>query len=88
MITLRFREDGSAYIHQDCKCQGISAGNTGGGETSFDLPKDFYRTMQAEDIAEQCWGSCYAEILKRGTLAAFLSKAKQKQGVLLDFSKS
>ena len=86
IITLRFRGDGSAYIHQDCRCQGSSAGSTGGGEVSFDLPKDFYLTMQAEDIAEKCWGSCYAEILRRGTLAAFIAKAGQKQGFLLDYT--
>ena len=85
-ITLRFRADGSAYIHQDCRCQGSSAGSIGGGENSFDLPADFYRTMAAKDIADECWGSCRSEILNRGTLAAFLDAAKKKNGFLLDFS--
>ena len=86
IITLRFREGGSAYIHQDCRCQGSSAGSVGGGEISFDLPDDFYLTMSAKDIAGQCWGSCYSEILSKGKLAAFLKRAKQKQGYYLDFT--
>ena len=86
LITLRFRDDGSAYIHQDCRCQGISAGNTGGGELSFDLPKDFYLKMTAEEVADMCWGSCRSEIVGRGTLRALMEKAKEKKGFLLDFS--
>lgn len=86
-ITLCFEEDGNVYIHQDCQCQGISAGSVGGGENSFDLPDDFYLSMTAEEIADKCWGSCYAEILENGKLAAFLEKAKSKNGFFLDFRK-
>lgn len=85
-ITLCFREDGSAYVHQDCRSSGISAGNTGGGEVSFDLPGDFYRTMQPKDIANKCWGNCYGEIMNNGRLAGFLEKVREKGGVLLDFA--
>lgn len=87
VITIRFRDSGSAYIHQDCRCQGISAGNTGGGESSFDLPNDFYLKMKPKDIADQCWGSCRSEMLSNGKLAAFLSKTKSKGGYFLDFTK-
>ena len=86
VITLRFHEDGSAYLHQDCRCQGISAGSVGGGETSFDLPGGFYRAMAPEEIAAMCWGSCRGEILGNGRLAAFMEKARAKGGVLLDFT--
>lgn len=85
-ITLCFREDGSAYVHQDCRSSGISAGNTGGREVNFDLPGDFYRTMQPKDIANKCWGNCYSEIMNNGRLAGFLEKAREKGGVLLDFA--
>ncbi|MBP5468989.1 MAG: hypothetical protein J6Z11_07055, partial [Candidatus Riflebacteria bacterium] len=85
IITLRFRPDGSPFIHQDCRCQGISAGNTGGGEVSFDLPKDFYLSMTAEDIADKCWHTKL--INEKGILASFLKKAKEKKGYFLDFSK-
>jgi len=86
-ITLRFYGDGSPYIHQDCRCQGISAGNTGGGETSFNLPNDFYLSMKPGDIADKCWGSCRSELLSNGKLASLLKKMKAKKGYLLDFRK-
>ena len=54
ILTLCFYQDGSAYINQDEKCQGISAGNTGGGEVNINLPKDFYKTMSAKDVAGLC----------------------------------
>lgn len=87
VITLRFYSDGSAYINQDCRCQGISAGNTGGGELDFDLPDDFYKTMTAEEIAGMCWGSCYDRILEKGVLAQLLKEAKANNGFYKDFSK-
>jgi hypothetical protein len=85
IISLCFYYDGTAYIHQDCRCQGISAGNTGGGEVDLDLPDDFYLTMTAEDIAAECWGSCYEKMISNGVLATLLKKAKRKKGFLLDF---
>lgn len=86
IITLRFRPDGSPFIHQDCRCQGISAGNTGGGEVSFDLPKDFYLSMTSEEIADKCWRTKL--INEKGVLANFIEKAKEKKGYFLDFTKS
>ena len=86
IISLRFRPDGSPFIHQDCRCQGISAGNTGGGEVSFDLPKDFYLSMTAEEIADKCWHTKL--INEKGIFASFLEKAKEKKGYFLDFTKS
>ena len=84
IITVRFREDGSAYIHQDCRCQGSSAGSIGGGEISFDIPKDFYLTKTPEEIADMCWHS--SKIIANGRLAAFMKSATNKHGFLLDFS--
>ncbi len=88
LITLCFRDGGSAYIHQDSRCQGISAGNTGGGELSFDLPDDFYLTMKPSEIADMCWARCRKEMLSNGKLSAFMKKAKNKKGFLLDFTES
>ena len=85
IISLCFYGDGSAYINQNCMCQGSSAGSTGGGEVDFNLPDDFYLTMTDEDIAGQCWGSCYAEILKKGILRSLMKKAKTKKGFLIDY---
>ncbi len=85
IITLRFREDGSAYIHQDCQCQGSAPGQTGGGEVSFDIPNDFFLTMTSEELADMCWRT--KAIIAGGVLAAFMKKAKSKGGFLLDFTK-
>ena len=85
IITLRFCEDGSAYIHQDCRCQGSSAGQIGGGEISVDIPDDFYLSLTCEQIAKKCWHS--GDIVANGKLAAFLEKVKSKGGFLLDFTK-
>ncbi len=84
IITVRFREDGRAYIHQDCQCQGSAPGQTGGGENSFDIPKDFYLSMTSEELAEKCW--CTKAIIAGGVLDAFMKKAKSKGGFLLDFT--
>ncbi len=87
ILTLCFYHDGSAYINQDEKCQGISAGNTGGGEVDINLPKDFYKTMSAKDVAGKCWGNCYDDILKRGILNSLMKKAAKKNGFFHDYSK-
>lgn len=86
IATLRFYDDGSAYMHQDCRCQGSSAGSTGGGEISFDLPKDFYVSMSAEDVADICWGCFYGPMLQKGVLADLMNKAKAKNGFLQDYT--
>ena len=86
IITIRFRDGGSAYVHQDCRCQGSSAGSIGGGEISFDLPDDFYLTMKPREIADKCWGSCQREMISNGRLASFMKKAKSKKGYYFDFS--
>ena len=84
IITLRFTV-GKAYINQDCRCTGSSAGSVGGGEVNFDLPKNFYTKMSAEELARKCWRS--DKIIKNGKLGRFMEKAKEKKGYYLDFSK-
>ena len=86
-LTLRFYEDGSAYINQDEKCPGISAGNTGGGEVNVSLPGDFYQTMTAKEVAAQCWGNCYSDILERGVLDTLMKKAAKKHGFFHDYAR-
>ena len=85
LITLRLFPDGSAKIHQDCRCQGSSAGSVGGGEIDVNIPKDFWRTHSPKDIADLCWGSCYSAILKCEALKSFLAKAKKKNGFCFRF---
>ena len=85
VITLRFCDDGSAYINQENYCQGSSAGSSGGGEINVGLPGDFYMTKTPKNVADMCWGNCREEILKRGKLAEAMKKAKEKKGFLLRF---
>ena len=66
----------------------ISAGNTGGGEVNINLPKDFYKTMSAKDVAGMCWGNCYNDILERGILNSLMKKAAKKNGFLKEYSKN
>ena len=87
ILTLRFYQDGSAYINQDEKCPGISAGNTGGGEVNVSLPVDFYQTMTAKEVAAQCWGNCYSDILERGVLETLMKKAAKKHGFFHDYAR-
>ena len=84
IITIRFYSDGTAYIHQDCRCQGISAGNTGGGEVSFNLPDDFLTSMSPEEIADKCWIS--DKVKQNGILRSLMNKARKKGGLLIDYS--
>ena len=49
------------------------------------VPADFYRTMTPQELVDRCWGSCYAELLSNGKLAAFMECAKAKGGFFLDF---
>ena len=85
VVTLCFRPDGSPFIHQDCLCQGSSAGSSGGGEVSLDLQKDFYRRMTQEEIADVCWGGCYSRILGSEKLRVFLEKAKERKGYRVQY---
>lgn len=80
IITIKFSLSAQPCIHQDSRCQGNSAGSTGGGEVSISIPEDFYLTHTAEDIADMCWGSCYEKISKNTKLKDFLEKAKMKKG--------
>ena len=79
---LRFYDDGSAFVCQDCLCQGSSAGSSGGGSARFDLPRDFYLTMSAEQIADKCWDCLYVSIVRKGILAGLIKKAKAKNGFI------
>ena len=83
IITMCFSINGEPYIHQDSRCQGSSAGSTGGGEVSLSIPKDFYLTHNEKDIADMCWGSCYDKILNSTKLKVFLEKARSRNGYYL-----
>ena len=80
IITLCFAPDGRPFLNQDCRCQGSSAGNTGGGEVNVDLRRDFYKRQTADDLADLCWGSCRGKVRESKALKTFLEKAKARGG--------
>lgn len=87
-ITLRFKQNGNAYIHYNNCCQGSSAGWSGGGELTYDLPKNFHTTMDAAKIADEySCSSCQEAVKTNGILSTLLEKAKIKGGFLIDYSK-
>ena len=79
IITLRLPLDRGAYIHQDYRCPGISAGSTGGGETDVPLPKNYVTDLSPKDIADLCWGACYSAICSSKTLKQYLAGAKKRK---------
>lgn len=85
IITLELFTSGKARIKQANYCPGSSAGNNGGGEMSFYLPRDFYITRSQKDIAKMCWGSCSEAIIKNNAFAKFLAKAFKKRGYYFEF---
>ena len=85
IITLELFTSGKARIKQANYCPGSSAGNNGGGEMSFYLPRDFYMTRSQNDIAKMCWGSCSEAIIKNNDFGRFLAKAFKKRGYYFDF---
>ena len=85
IITLELFTSGKARIKQANYCPGSSAGNNGGGEMSFYLPRDFYMTRSQNDIAKMCWRSCTEAITKNHELGRFLAKAFRKRGYYFEF---
>ena len=80
IITLRFRPNYMPFIHEDCRCQGSSAGSIGGGETDFDLKPDFYKSMTVDEIADQCWGNVQNGVRNSKALRTFMKEARERKG--------
>ena len=79
IITLRIKDDGTAYINQDERCQGGCASWTGGGEIDVDINWDFFKDPNAQEtIANKCWGNCREQIRQSEKFKIFLEKARVK----------
>ncbi len=80
IITICFRPKGDAFVHQDCRCSGSSAGSVGGGSIDFDLPRTFWKTWTPEKFEQKCWGTCSEAILQSEALKKFLAGAQARKG--------
>jgi len=77
LLTMMFKRDGNVVMEESVSSPGSSAGNTFGGTFYKDLPKNFYKTMTVEQIAEMYGSRLHDAIIKDGKLADFLEKAKK-----------
>ena len=81
-LTLVFRRDGTACIREDIHSPGSSASHSFGWTYYHELPRAFYRVKTAEQIAGEFSDVIKETILADGRLAAFIEKAKEKDGKL------
>ncbi len=80
IVRLRFQPDEKPHLLQSSYSQGSSAGSSFGTDEDVRLPKDFYRTMTQEEIADLCWGCAYGRVADSAALGKFLALAKKKKG--------
>ena len=76
IMTLMFDRKGNARIKEDISSPGSAAGNTFGATFYSELPREFYRTKTAEQIARRFRDVIYKQILEEGKLESFLEKAR------------
>ena len=78
-MKLIFKRNGNAIIKETSSSPGSNAGNTFGGSFTYSLPRDFYKTQTAEDIAERFSKDAREAIISDGRLAVFIEKAKTRK---------
>lgn len=78
-LEIRFTDKGKAYRFYDDVCQGISAGNNGGGTYERELDDDWFVGETLESLAE--WLTRFREpILKNDDLGHYLKTANKRFG--------
>ncbi len=78
-ITLHFDESGQMSLMYEDFCQGISAGNTMGGEFTRDMPKDFHKGCTLKEFADMMPEAYYEQIMKNKELEFFLEIYANRQ---------
>ena len=43
--------------------------------------------LTAKEVAAQCWGNCYSDILERGVLDTLMKKAAKRHGFFHDYAR-
>ncbi len=77
--TLHFDESGQMSLLYEDLCQGISAGNTMGGEFTRDMPEEFHKGCTLEKFGDMMPEAYFDQIMKNKELEAFLERyAKRK----------
>lgn len=71
-VTLRFAENGQISLLYEDFCQGISAGNTMGGEFTRDMPKDFHPGCTLKEFAYMMPEAYFDQIMGNKELENFL----------------
>ena len=71
-VTLHFSDNGEMELLYEDFCQGISAGNTMGGEFTRDMPEKFRRGSTIEDFADMMPEVYFGQIMKNEELKEFL----------------
>lgn len=79
--TLCFTNDGNAYV----KHEEYSEGH-GGGELTFDLPANFYESIDSEGFVDRYAEKCSEKEETKGILKIFWEKAKIRGGFFIDYS--
>jgi len=79
-ITLHFDESNQMSLLYEDFCQGISAGNTMGGEFTRDMPEEFRRGCTINEFADMMPEAYFDQIMKNKELEEFLdSYAKRNE---------
>lgn len=71
-VTLHFDTSGQMNLLYEDFCQGISAGNTMGGEFTRDMPEEFHKGCTIEEFADMMSEAYSEQILKNKELKEFL----------------
>lgn len=71
-VTLHFDSSGQMKLLYEDFCQGISAGNTMGGEFTRDMPKEFHRGCTLKEFAYMMPEAYFDQIMKNKELDTFL----------------
>ncbi len=77
-VTLHFDMDGQMSLLYEDFGQGISAGNTMGGEFTRDMPEEFHRGCTIKDFAYMMPEAYFDQILKNDELIAFLESYAER----------
>lgn len=78
IVTLRFHQKGQPDIHYNCFTPGSSAGNYGGGEIAYPLPKGFYVGCTIENFADNVSERAREQIMANEALKRFLEISNKR----------